>query len=266
MGVGRRIFGIGRAEGNDRRRRRREAKNPPPDPATEIAEAVRRQRAAVDDARRAVGELTVQRRRTELLHERAELEVEGHERAAAIAVEQGDDAAARAALGRALEAAAPRDRLADQLAVLRNKEEDLRAGVGRLEAQVHEVESRRRALAADREAARASATIAQAMRTDVPGSTAEAVRAAEREVHELEGRQAAYEELAWTDSGSHQVHDAFDRLGREARIEAELRRLHGWDHGGDRSGDHGSDHGPGHGRDRGGQRGGGPGEIGRGPA
>ncbi|MGC5626659.1 PspA/IM30 family protein [Georgenia sp. Z1344] len=231
MGVGRRIFGIGRAEGNDRRRRRREAKNPPSDPATEIAEAVRRQRAAVDDARRSVGELTVQRRRTELLHERAALEVEGHERAAAIAVDQGDDAAARAALGRALEASPARDRLADQVAELRHKEEDLRAGVARLEARVQEVESRRRALVADREAARASATIAQAMRADVPGSTAEAVRSAEREVAELETRQAAYEELAWTDSGSHQVRDEFARLSREAEIESELRRLRGGEPG-----------------------------------
>ncbi|MGO1173610.1 MAG: PspA/IM30 family protein [Actinomycetaceae bacterium] len=227
MGVGRRIFGIGRAEGNDRRRRRREAKEPPKDAATEIREAVQRQRAAIDDARRAVGELTVQRRRTELLHERAAAEVEAHERTARLAVVREDDAGARAALARAVEATPRRDRLADQVAVLVNKEEDLRRGVDRVEAHVQETESRRRSLAADREAARASASIADAMRQDVPGSTSEAVRAAEREVAELTARQDAYEELSWTDAGSARVTAELDRLGAEAEIEAELRRLRG---------------------------------------
>lgn len=228
MGIRRRIFRIGRAETSERRRRRVEAKNPT-DPATEILEAVRRQRSAVDDARRAVGELTVQRRRTELLLDRAATEVESHERTARIAVERGDDAAARAALARALEAAPRRDRLADQVALLTNKEQDLRSGVVRLEDHVQEIESRRRALTADREAARASATIARAMREDAPGSAREAVRAAEREVAELVVKQTAYEELAWTDAGSVQVTDAFDSLARDADVEAELRRLRGGD-------------------------------------
>jgi phage shock protein A len=221
MGLWRRIRAIGRAEHASRR------DDQPSDPAERLLGAVREQRAALDEARRAVDEVTVGRRRAELLREREQEEVDIYEEAARIAVDHGNDTAAREAISRGIAARERRDRLDAQADLLAGRESELRESIGRLETHVRQVDAERRALVAQRAAARASSSMVDVGRPGGAGDTAQARRGAEREVAELSERRRAAEEIAATDPESLLGREAFECLGREEVVEIELRRLGG---------------------------------------
>ncbi|MGO1561249.1 Phage shock protein A [Actinomycetales bacterium JB111] len=221
MGLWRRIRSIGRAEYTSRRG------DEPSDPAERLLGAVREQRAALDEARRAVDEVTVGRRRAELLREREQEEVDVYQEAARIAVAHGNDTAAREAISRGIAARERRDRLDVQADLLAGREAELRESIGRLESHVRQVDAERRALVAQRAAVRASSSMVDVSRSGGAGDTAQALRGAEREVAELSERRRAAEEIAATDPESLLGKEAFESLGREEVVEIELRRLGG---------------------------------------
>ena len=221
MGVWRRSRAIGRAERGAR------TGEQALDPAERLLGAVREQRAALDEARRAVDEVTVGRRRAELMREREQAEVDVYDEAARIAVGHGNDTAAREALTRSIAARERRDRLDAQAELLTERETGLKESIRRLETHVRQVDADRRALLAERAAARASSSMVEAGRPGGSGDTTEALRGAEREVAELSARRRAAEEIAATDPDSLLGREAFAHLDRIDVVEIELRRLRG---------------------------------------
>ena len=99
--VGRRLARIVRA--------RRETRAPAPDPMVVLERAQLEQEERLDQARRAVADLVVQRRRVELLAVRASEEMARLNRGAEEAVGRGDDAAARELLRRSIVAGEHRE-------------------------------------------------------------------------------------------------------------------------------------------------------------
>ncbi|KAE8762808.1 PspA/IM30 family protein [Georgenia thermotolerans] len=217
--VGRRLARIVRA--------RREARAPAPDPLVVLERAQLEQEERLDQARRAVADLVVQRRRVELLAVRASDEIARLNRGAEEAVGRGDDAGARELLRRSIVTGERREELHAQRARLDAQVRRLEHGLGQVERRLEDSQSRYLALRADHDAARAATEVRAALGAagQQAAETRRAAQEAEQAVRELRARAAAYDELAWTDPDGESVRAAFEELEHGRAAEAELERL-----------------------------------------
>ncbi|GAA1635481.1 PspA/IM30 family protein [Georgenia ruanii] len=208
-------------------RARREARAPAPDPLVVLERAQLEQEERLDQARRAVADLVVQRRRVELLAVRASDEMARLNRGAEEAVARGDDAAARELLRRSIMAGERREQLHAQRARLDAQVGRLEHGLGQVERRLEESQSRYLALRADHDAARAATEVRAALGAagQQAAETRRAAQEAEQAVRELRARAAAYDELAWTDPDGEAVREAFEELEHGRAADAELARL-----------------------------------------
>lgn len=219
MSIGRRLNRMVRA--------RRSAPQPVQDPDAAIAAAQRDQEDRLDQARRAVADVAVQRRRTELLAVRASDEIARLSQEAEDAVAGGDDGAARELLRRAIVARERRDVLHARRADLDAQVQRLERSLGQVEQRVEESRLRYLSVRAGQDAAHAALDVRRALGDSgrEAAETAAAAREAERAARELQARAAAYDELAWTDPDGPALRAAFEQLEHGREAEDELARL-----------------------------------------
>jgi phage shock protein A len=219
MSLGRRLTRIVRV--------RRETRGPQPDPMVTLERAQLDQEDRLDQARRAVADLVVQRRRVELLAVQVTDEMAALNRRAEEAVGRGDDAAARELLRRSIVLGERRETLHAQHTGLDAQVRRLEHGVGQIERRVEESRIRYLALRADHDAARAATEVRGALGAAgrQAAETRRAAQEAERTARELQARAAAYDELAWTDPDAPAVREAFEELEHGRAAEEELARL-----------------------------------------
>jgi phage shock protein A len=219
VAIGRRLTRIVRA--------RRNAPEPVQDPGAALAAAQREQEDRLDHARRAVADLAVQRRRTELLAVHASDEIARLSRQAEDAVAHGDDAGARDLLRRAIVVRERRDALHARRGDLDAQVQRLERSLGQVEERVEEARLRYLSVRADQDAARAALDVRRALGDSGrdAAEAATAAREAERAARELQARAAAYDELAWTDPDAPAVRAAFEELEHGREADDELARL-----------------------------------------
>ncbi|WP_127125178.1 PspA/IM30 family protein [Georgenia sp. SYP-B2076] len=219
MPIGRRLPRILRAN--------KAARQTPTDPIATFEAARLQQLARLDEARRAVADLVVERRRVELLGERATAEVAHLGRQAEAAVAAGDDDGAREHLRRGLTVRDRLQALDAQWRALDATVHRLERAAAHLEDRARESEARYRALRADHAVARASLQLEQGLDASARGAAVARAAAleAERQVRQLQAHAAAREELAWTDPDSARVRAAFEELETGPAVEDELARL-----------------------------------------
>lgn len=217
MSIGRRLARLVRAERRVR----------PDDPVRAVEAAHARQEELVDAARRSVADVAVHRRRTEILAERAAAEAGRAADLAAAAVAAGDDGAAREYLRSSLAAEERHRTLQDRYAALDAQVRELERTLGGLESRTEQAARHLDDLRADHDAARASLGMrdAAAVAGRRAADAALAADRAEDEIRRLRARAVGHAELAWSDPGSAQVREAFDRLETGLAAERELERL-----------------------------------------
>ncbi|NJC23474.1 phage shock protein A [Arthrobacter pigmenti] len=199
----------------------------PVDPIAALDSSQRQQEEQLDRARRSVADLAAVRHRVDTLARQAAAELNETNRQAEQAVQNNDDDAARHALKRGIEVRKRLDSLTHQRDDVDRQVRSLEADLYRLETALQENTVRYQSLKAQHGATQAAQTMHGAVSASA-GSSIEAARAAreaEEEARRLRHRQAAQEELEWSDPNSAKLDRAFEELESRAEAERELREL-----------------------------------------
>lgn len=155
----------------------------------------RDQSAAVAQVRRALADLSVQRRRVELRLAAAEQQAGDAQALARERVASGDDAGARAALSEAIAAESSADEIRVRRDALVAEETRLEATVRDLEGRIEDFRGRKDTLEARRSAAEARSALHRAARDVGSAGTGDDLAAAERAARAAEATAAGYDEL-----------------------------------------------------------------------
>ncbi|MDF9276724.1 hypothetical protein P4U43_02855 [Arthrobacter sp. EH-1B-1] len=201
----------------------------PGDPITALGESQRQQEENLDRARRSVADLAAVRHRVDTLARQAAADLDACNREAERAVANNNDDAARSALRRALEIQKRLETLTRQRDDVDQQFRSLESDLYWLETSLQDNAVRYESLKAQHGATQAALDVRGAVSSSAGNSmeTARAAREAEQEARRLRHRQAAQEELAWSDPTSGKLEDAFDELEAREAAEQELRQLKG---------------------------------------
>ncbi|MCU1633352.1 MAG: hypothetical protein JWM61_2004 [Micrococcaceae bacterium] len=197
------------------------------DPRVQAQNAQTAQRALLDQARRGAADVAAHHHRVGLAANEAAAYLNRVEAAASLAVQRGDDDAARAAIRESMTARRRLETLTGQLREAEQQARRLHDDVQRLEHRVQQNAMEYDALLARRAAAQAAIGVHDALASSSREAAAidAARRNAELEVRRFEAQAQAREELSWSDPASPRLQQAFEELEAEAAAQQELEEL-----------------------------------------